>query len=60
MPILGMWASMGMYDVGPAKMRVGSGTYATWMNAYYARWLMRWLNGQTPRSQTIRSAAFPD
>jgi hypothetical protein len=37
MPVLATWASMGMYEVGPAKMRVGSGAHITRMDAYYNR-----------------------
>lgn len=37
MPVLATWSQMGMYDVGPAKMRVGSGTHATVTDAYYSR-----------------------
>jgi hypothetical protein len=37
MPVLGVWASMGIYDVGPAKMRVGLGTHVKRIEAYYDR-----------------------
>ena len=59
MPVLVTGASMGMYDVGPAKMRVGAGTYVTRMHAYYGKWSMRLPNGPTVRSQITRYVAVP-
>src|SRR4051812_39205319 len=41
MPVLATWSQMGMYEVGPAKMRVGSGTQSTATDTYYSRSLMR-------------------
>jgi hypothetical protein len=58
MPVLGKWASMGMYEVGPAKMHVRLRRYFATIDAYYGRLLMRLLNGQSLKSHTMRSVMF--
>lgn len=57
MPMLAPWSQMGMYEVGPAKMRVCNETWQNNLSAgadNISRWLMQQLNGQSLRNLSMR------
>jgi hypothetical protein len=57
MPILATWAQMGMYEVGPAKMRVSFEQRRPTHNPDTndaRRWSMQLSSGQSPRSPSTQ------